>query len=341
VAIDADVISLSLGGMLSDTVRAAFDDAILEHDVIVVAAAGQTYLGNVASVLSPEDSVIEPARFQNVIAVAGCSVDGRPWDESHRGPNVDITAPCDAVWVAEFDAAAVDEATGQRRTILQAASGTSFAAAITAGAAALWVAHWGGKAALKQRYPRTPLAWVFREILQRTARPVFAGPWDATLFGPGILNLERLLNEPLPPAREVREPPATVANLLTGVEEGVELIAEIYEGFLRLGRDAEDAARAGAVIFGGLLESGLDAAVDALAVGYAAAEEAVGGAAAFLAAGIEAGERIVAAGAEAAEDLADAAEETGEDVTDFFEDVGEAAAEGGEWVADALMSLWP
>ena len=229
VGIKADVLSLSVGGITSDAVREAFDDAILAHDLIVVAAAGQTYLNNMLSVLSDEDSVIEPARFQHVIAVAGCSVDGRPWDESHRGPNVDITAPSDAIWVAEFDKKRIDEGTGDRRPILQCASGTSFATAIMAGAAALWVAHWGGKQQLKQHYPDTPLAWVFREILQRTARPVFDGEWDSSKYGPGVVNLERLLKEPLPPPEDIPEPPTTVTNLLTSVEDGIALFEDLTD----------------------------------------------------------------------------------------------------------------
>ena len=71
--IGADVMSLSVGGTLSDDVCTAIEDAVRDSDMIVVAAAGQTYLANVVSVLDPDDSVIEPARFADVIAVAGCS----------------------------------------------------------------------------------------------------------------------------------------------------------------------------------------------------------------------------------------------------------------------------
>lgn len=150
-----------------------------------MAAAGQTYLGNIVSVVSPDDSVIEPARFSDVIAVAGCSTNGQPWDESHRGPNVDITAPDDAIWVADFTGDGVNDGEAMR-PVLHAASGTSFATAIVAGAAAAWVAHWGGRKRLKEEhYGDTPLAWVFRELLQRTAGPVSGAAWDTEGSGPG------------------------------------------------------------------------------------------------------------------------------------------------------------
>lgn len=59
-----------------------------------------------AVVCRADDSVIEPAAFKNVIAVAGSTPSGHPRDESHRGPNVDITAPADAIWLAEAAAKA-------------------------------------------------------------------------------------------------------------------------------------------------------------------------------------------------------------------------------------------
>lgn len=124
LSIGADVMSLSVGGKVSDVVQRALTDAIQDDDLIVVAAAGQTYLGNLVSVLSPDDSVIEPARFSDVIAVAGCSTNGQPWDESHRGPNVDITAPADAIWVTDFTGDGVNDG-DPMRTVLRAKSGTS------------------------------------------------------------------------------------------------------------------------------------------------------------------------------------------------------------------------
>lgn len=100
----AHVISLSVGGLMDDSVRVAIDRAV-ENGLIVVAAAGQTYFGPIVTAIlgaGTDDSVILPAAYSNVLAVAGCSQDGFPWDESLRGSNVDITAPADAMWVAEY-----------------------------------------------------------------------------------------------------------------------------------------------------------------------------------------------------------------------------------------------
>ncbi len=147
---DAHVVSLSIGGLMHDAVQEAIDLAVRKN-LIVVAAAGQTYtmagLNNISQAaaglgLPVGDTVLLPAAYANVIAVAGCSPDGRPWDESLRGPNVDITAPADGLWVADFDKKKVDP-DGNRAPLLESGSGTSFAAAFMAGVAALWLAHWG------------------------------------------------------------------------------------------------------------------------------------------------------------------------------------------------------
>ena len=318
--IDADVLSFSVGGILSEDVRAALVDAIWDTGMIVVAAAGQTYGGNPLSALSPGDSVVEPARFSDVIAVAGCSTNGRPWAESLRGPNVDITAPSDAVWVADF----VGDVP---RPVLRAGSGTSFGTAIVAGAAAAWVAHWGGRAALRRRYRDTPVAWVFREVLQRSARSVDGAPWDTARFGAGVLDVERLLRTPLPAADQVPAPPAVRANLLDGVEAGLDALQDVMAAI----DDAGKAAAAGALVLAGMLESAVDDLADELAHAGAVAGAVAAGV-------IAAGEALLADAVDAAEDMAEKAAEQGEDVLDALVDgVEKAAAMGGEAV-DTVLS---
>ncbi|MEK6337450.1 MAG: S8/S53 family peptidase [Acidobacteriota bacterium] len=169
---------------MHDEVRSVIDEAILDNDIIVVAAAGQTFAANILSGateaagnlnLVADDSVILPAACPNVIAVAGCSPSGAPWSESHRGANVDITAPADAVWVAEFTPKDDRGDDAIRRQQLECASGTSFAASFMAGVAALWLAHWGRQALINRYRPRgVTLAWVFRHQLQRTANATHA-----------------------------------------------------------------------------------------------------------------------------------------------------------------------
>lgn len=318
--IGADVMSLSVGGTLSDDVRSAIEDAVRESDMIVVAATGQTYLANVVSVLDRDDSVIEPARFADVIAVAGCSTNGQPWAESHRGPNVDITAPADAVWVADF-------AGDAPRPVVKAGSGTSFATAIVAGAAAAWVAHWGGRAKLKETYKSTPLAWAFREVLQRSARRTDGTAWDSARFGPGVLDVERLLRTPLPAERDVPAPPATRANLLDGVEVGLGVLDDVLD-FVG---DQAEAAAAATLVLTGMLDRAVDDLADDLVRARAALDDAVGAAADALQKTVAAGERLLTDAVDAAEDMAEEAAEQGEEIVDALVDgVEKAAAATGE-----------
>ena len=342
-SIDADVMSLSVGGDLSPAVATAFEDLIHDHDVIVVAAAGQTYQHNLLSFLSPDDSVIEPARFQSVIAVAGCAPDGLPWDESHRGPNVDITSPADGIWVAEFEKTKTD-ADGNRLPMLECASGTSFAAAITAGAAALWVAHWGGKARLKQVYPNVPLAWVFRELLQRTASAVNDAPWDAVNYGPGVLNAELLLQAALPPEDEIPEPPASVGTTLSTigdiVDGGIVLGHEAWNwltGQVQAGEEtAENLGRAGIAVAAGIGQAIAKGAEDLLATTYAVIAE--GG---TIAAGaLRDVEQFAGDAAAAAEDAATAAADAGQDVVDAAVDVVEQGADDLGEAAGAVANFF-
>lgn len=329
VSIGADVMSLSVGGFLSAEVTAAMQTAICDSDLIVVAAAGQTY--NLANLLDPADSVIEPASFRDVIAVAGCSTNGERWAESHRGPNVDITAPCDAVWVADFDPDRRD-ATGNDLPVVLPASGTSFAAAIVAGAAAMWVAHWGGRAELKISYPDKPLAWVFRELLQRTAQRIPNQPWDAVHFGPGVLDVEALLREPLPPQDQIPEPPATVNNVLTQLEPGVALAQTLLNHLPQVRQGA-----AAVILVAGALGDAIDGFADLLSSGYAALEEFTGEAAERFGRVVAAGEDALRNTAEAAVDFAEEAAAAGGEVVDALVNAAEDLAEdGGEFLEDVV-----
>lgn len=333
-AAGADVVSLSVGGMVSDVVRRAVEDAVAA-DMIVVAAAGQTYAGNVLSVLSPDDSVIEPARFPGVIAVAGCSTDGLPWSESHRGPNVDITAPGDAVWVADFDERG-GRAGAPMPPVVRASSGTSFATAIVAAAAAAWVAHWGGRERLKQDYPRTPLGHVFREVLQRTAGPVSGQVWDVENFGPGVLDVQRLLREPLPPAAEVPSPPATRVNLLTGVESGLRLLG------LVLAEVADETLAAGVAILAAaaLLETAARDVAEEFARAAAAAGSAAEAVADAAADALTDGEQLLRDAADAADEMARAAADQGEEVVDALVEAVDSVADATGEAVGAVLSLF-
>jgi thermitase len=184
----AHVISISLGGPFS---WGAIHNAVREAEaqgVIVLCAAGNEVR-----------FVIFPAAFDEVIAVAASRIDDKPWDGSSRGPAVDITAPGSSVWRARTELR-------ERREWYDVwrGSGTSYAVALTAGIAALWLSY-HGRNALIAKYGRDRLAAVFKLLLQQTCRT--PPGWDTDDYGPGIANALALLRAELPanaPARGSR-----------------------------------------------------------------------------------------------------------------------------------------
>ncbi len=342
------VISLSVGGLLHDETRQILDEAVLDHNIIVVAAAGQTFVGNFVdklggtlSALSGDravnDSVVLPAAYQNVIAVAGCPPDGAPWRESHAGPNVDITAPADAIWNAGF-AVDRDRPNSVRQEHLEAGAGTSFAASFMAGVAALWLSHWG-RDYLIRRYGRTgvPLAWVFHHQLQRTANAAHVNNWDVERYGPGVVNVEALLNEPLPAPNSVEPPPAQVFGLIAGVSA----VGEQVLGFLDCATDKGVAfAEAAQLLLAELQREALNTIADLAAETRAAIIGATGATLKKLqdiSKELEAGlVDLVDDAEEFIEDRVDDLEEGWEQVEEIAEDiqddVGEAAEDFIDWL---------
>jgi hypothetical protein len=357
----AHVISLSVGGLMHEGVREEIDRAVLDANVIVVAAAGQLYmLGAMNAIanaaagigLPTGDSVATPAAYSNVIAVAGCSSDGRPWDESLRGPNVDITAPADGMWVADFDSRRTDGA-GNRQPVLECASGTSFAAAFMAGVAALWLAHWG-RDALIRRYPSTPLAWVFRHQLQRTATAAHAAVWDKVNYGPGVVDVRALLEAPLPAPRDVQPPPATVDNMFTFSTAvmstpAAEALGDAFGIIYDVARETGDAAKkfgdaawsAGRTMAENALKAGMETLTELQAMADTVGANIDRGVREAIVAVTE----VVEAAAETAEELADIAEDAAEDVaesvTDFAEEVADTVGEAAEDAAELLFGWLP
>jgi hypothetical protein len=354
----AHVISLSIGGLMHDEVQRAIDRAVEDANMIVVAAAGQTYamerlgLNTLAALaqglgVDDVDSVTLPAAYANVIAVAGCCPNGRPWDESLRGPNIDIAAPADGVWAADFMPGGPNPSAGRTPTV-EAASGTSFAAAFMAGVAALWLAH-HGRDSLEDQYPSIPLAWVFRHQLQLCATAVPSASWDSQSFGPGVVNVQALLELDLPRPRDVRRPPATHANAFTVLSgfadtpeaqaqadawamlydwasESSSRMAVVAEAATAFGRAAAEATLAASQ----QVLAELHAVVDAGQVAIAEARET-----------LEALENVVDAAAELAEETQRAAAEAGDAVIDAavaaVDGIGNAFGEAAEDVADALF----
>jgi thermitase len=206
---ECDVISMSMGGLGDRSFRKALQRA-RERNILLLAAAG-----NVVRV------VVWPARYPETIAVAACTADRRPWFHSSRGPAVDVTAPGHNVWRAWYDE---DNEPGARPS-----SGTSYAVATAAGAAVLWLAH-HGRAELLARYPNIPLQEPFRRLLKETCDDPPVG--HNGQFGSGIINVQNLLEAPLPTETELIQG-IQAESLAVGEEEaiatGVSKITAVFD----------------------------------------------------------------------------------------------------------------
>jgi len=209
------VISISLGWFGNWSLHQAIRDAV-DKNVIVIAASGN-YV----------KLVVWPAAYPEVIAVAGCDAQRKPWWGASTGPQVAVTGPAARVWVAGFTEAGLAGA-GQ-------SDGTSFATAMLAGIAALWLAY-HGRDYLLHRYARDfTLSAVFRHVVQTTCDD-FAGLRPSG-YGAGIYNARRILAAPLPSAAEL-----AVAGLaapaaprpVTPVDTVASVFPDVPEDVLRL-----------------------------------------------------------------------------------------------------------
>ena len=131
-----DVITMSIGGegffpVLADALAAAVADGI------VVLAAGGNYAPFVPA----------PARLRDCLAVAATGEDGRPWEFSSPGPEIDWAAPGSGLLVARAKLES-----GRPVYRVAPGAGSSFAVAHTAAVAALWITH-HGRDALRAKYP--------------------------------------------------------------------------------------------------------------------------------------------------------------------------------------------
>ncbi len=184
VTAECHVISISLGWFGNSALHAAVKNA-WNNDLIIVAAAGN-FTGSL---------IVWPARYRECICMAGCDARRGIWEGSARGSRVDFTGPAQDVWKAAFK---------KGRPRVTQSSGTSFATAMTAGVAALWLAFHGRDNLIDKYRPHDiRLAEVFRTVLQRSSdsppHNLFGG------FG-GIINAERALKTPLPAPGEITIP---------------------------------------------------------------------------------------------------------------------------------------
>jgi hypothetical protein len=187
VKAETQVMSISMGGLATWTLWDAVKKAEARGYLIVAAA------GNYVR------TVVWPARFPSVIAVAATNVGCRPWSGSSAGPAVDVSAPGESVWRASLTEDGADT-TGMSK-------GTTYATATVAGVAALWLARHAGTPELDELRRRGELASAFQALLGQTAWkpgtisarvPCDEGAlWDSSRYGAGILDAPALLEAPL------------------------------------------------------------------------------------------------------------------------------------------------
>lgn len=205
----AHIISISMGGIPHWRLRKAIVYA-QKRGVIVVAAAGN---------LVP--FVLWPAAYDEVIAVAASNIQDEVFAYSSRGPKVDVTAPGELVWCARFD-----KQTDGFKWYVSPGSGTSFAVAVVAGAAALWLARWGRDNLIQNLGGEEKIPFVFNQILRDSCDKPQEN-WDTQKFGAGIINVRKLLEKPLP---TTVSPPATNLEDFPPIDQGIlETFAHLFE----------------------------------------------------------------------------------------------------------------
>ncbi|SDL38838.1 Subtilase family protein [Glycomyces sambucus] len=189
----ADVVNLSLGGHYDS---APFAEAVAyaeRHDVVVVACTGNLKPDDAgADGAGGEEEVWFPARIDTVLAVTGTDREGERWRTAVAGEGTDLAAPG-----AELTAA---DAAGGHRTV----TGTSFAAAIVSGAAAL----------VRSAHPDWTAAQV-RRALTSTAHPAGAG------LGAGIVDAAAAVAADPPPAEVSASVPAVWSAAATAAGGGL------------------------------------------------------------------------------------------------------------------------
>lgn len=213
----AHVITMSLGGVPSRALHAAVKKAV-EQNVIVLAAAGNCV-----------GEVVWPARYAETIALGGTNDRDKPWRGSCRGDSVAVSAP------GEFVQRADGNDTAQPPARVSGGQGTSFATALTAGVAALWLAHHGRAAVLQGLPPGRSLQQNFRALLRDSASKP-AG-FDHQRYGAGIVDALELLKRP-PIAAGAPEAAAVAANEERSLRE------LLQAAFGEIGAEAADPALA-------------------------------------------------------------------------------------------------
>ncbi len=191
ITVGAHVISMSLGGVWSRSLHAAIRRAVAA-DIIVIAAAGNCV-----------GMVVWPARYSDTIAVGGTNVHHGEWKGSSSGSTVDFSAPAEHVWKAHRSD------TISQTNAISASQGTSFATALSAGVAALWLERHGDSTVIAEARNRgTSVQDLFRAAVRQTANRPAGFPSG---LGAGVIDAGALLALPLNQISMVQFESATMA----------------------------------------------------------------------------------------------------------------------------------
>lgn len=162
--------------------------------------------------------VVAPAKYAGVIAVAASNPDDGPWSGSCRGPEVDITAPGEDIYVPILNQDDQED--------MAYGSGTSYAVPHVASAAMLWMAKYKEEIGEKYNQPWQRVE-AFRYCLQVSARKSENKDLDPKKFGPGILDVQKLMSTELPKASALKHA-YTGAN---GTDSKEELVIRPFEKY--------------------------------------------------------------------------------------------------------------
>ena len=208
---DLGVMSISMGRpelSIEDNIRRALV-AAKEKGIVVCAAAGQ-----IAEFATPAEwfSPAFPGSDPNTICVAACNYRHEKLAGAFYGDTVDITTPGINVWhalpqrLAPMSLVVLYSVNG-------AGTGTSYAAAITAGACALWQAHWGRKW-LVDTFTEELIFDLFKIALICSA-DTLNDTWDTANRGAGALDAKALLNVDLRKLSQAKVRKLSTQNLKT------------------------------------------------------------------------------------------------------------------------------
>ena len=176
--------------------------------------------------------VVAPAMYPGTIAVGGSNPADDPWSGSSYGKAVDITAPGEDIYVPFVDK--------QGAEIMVYGSGTSYATPQVASAAMMWKARHYDQL---KHYQGWEVVEAFRACVRGSARKPAAWPERYyNNYGSGILDIEALLNFPLPATGTLKNaydgvPPVTKKDL--GIKEAVHSIWNALKRKLSPGQQYE------------------------------------------------------------------------------------------------------